>query len=151
MNNGVLIYSNDNSGEIRLLADPDWGIFERIYWALPIKATNTQNALFNTHADMDKKVVFSSCKTTYLIYAMYVCRCGPLVRQWCMRYEAKHKYFKKIAQTLGNFINVPKTVATRHQRFMCYKMTCSTNFLQEENGYGIGKPNHRTKLIQAYS
>ena len=65
-------------------------------------------------------------------------RCGPLVRQWCMRYEAKHRYFKKIVQTLGNFINVPKTVATRHQRYMCYKMTCSTNFLREENGYGTG-------------
>ena len=61
-NNGVFICSNDNSGEIRLLSDPDWRIFERVYWALSIKATNAQNALFNTHADMDKKVVSAVVK-----------------------------------------------------------------------------------------
>jgi len=55
-----------------------------------------------------------------------------------MRFEAKHKYFKKMAQTLGNFINIPKTLAHRHQRFMCYKMTCSVQFLQTPNTYGSG-------------
>ena len=54
-----------------------------------------------------------------------------------MRYESKNKYFKSIAVTLGNFINVEKTVATRHQRFMCYKMEC-TNFLGGDSGYGCG-------------
>lgn len=65
-------------------------------------------------------------------------RCGPLLRHWCMRYEAKHKYFKKIAQTLGNYTNIAKTVATRHQRYMCYKMTCRVRFLQEEDMFGPG-------------
>ena len=31
------------------------------------------------------------------------------------RFEAKHQYFKKLAQTLGNFINISKTLANRHQ------------------------------------
>lgn len=32
---------------------------------------------------------------------------GPLVRHWTMRYEVKHSYFKKLAQSMGNFINLP--------------------------------------------
>jgi len=64
-------------------------------------------------------------------------RCGPLVKNWCMRFEGKHKYFKKIAQTLGNFKNIAKTVATRHQRYMCYKLTCC-QFLEESNIHGSG-------------
>ena len=64
-----------------------------------------------------------------LIHIIIIYRCGPLVHHWCMRYETKHK---KVAQSLVNFINVPKTVAGRHQRYMCYKLPCSTNFLQED-------------------
>lgn len=68
----------------------------------------------------------------------FLSRFGPLIRSWCMRYESKNKYFKSIAVTLGNFINVEKTVATRHQRFMCYKMECSNNFLGGDTSYGCG-------------
>ncbi len=45
------------------------------------------------------------------------CRYGPLVRHWTMRYEAKHAYFKSLAHTLGNFANLPLSLAIRHQ---CY-------------------------------
>jgi len=55
-----------------------------------------------------------------------------------MRYEGKHKYFKKMAQTIGNFKNIAKTVAVRHQRFMCYKLTCCLQFLGVPNTYGAG-------------
>lgn len=65
------------------------------------------------------------------------CRCGPLVHAWCMRYEAKNKYFKKMAQVIGNYKNIEKTVAGRHQRLMCYKMSC-TDFLGGNASYGIG-------------
>lgn len=37
-----------------------------------------------------------------------------------MRYEAKHKYFKTLASNIGNFINVPQTLAMRHQYLQCY-------------------------------
>ena len=63
-------------------------------------------------------------------------RCGPLTHCWCMRYETKHKYFKKIAMLIGNFKNVEKTVAYRHQRAMCHKMTCCTHFLGGNTAYG---------------
>ena len=33
---------------------------------------------------------------------LHVNRFGPLVRSWCMRYEAKHHYFKRLAIVIGN-------------------------------------------------
>lgn len=33
-----------------------------------------------------------------------------------MRYEAKHSYFKKLISNIGNFINLPYTLAMRHQK-----------------------------------
>ena len=56
-----------------------------------------------------------------------------------MRYEAKNKYFKKIAEIIGNFKNIAKTVALHHQRSMCHKMTCSLNFLGNKFAFGNGK------------
>ncbi len=40
-----------------------------------------------------------------------------------MRFEAKHSYFKRLAQTLGNFINLPYSLAMRHQQLQCYWST----------------------------
>ena len=39
-----------------------------------------------------------------------------------MRFEAKHQWFKKLAHNLGNFVNVAKTLAWRHQRLSCYDL-----------------------------
>ena len=38
-----------------------------------------------------------------------------------MRYEAKLNFFKQASQ-IGNFKNIPFTLASRHQRWMCYEM-----------------------------
>jgi hypothetical protein len=38
-------------------------------------------------------------------------RLGPLVRSWCMRFEAKHHYFKKLSTVIGNYTNLPYTYA----------------------------------------
>ena len=43
-----------------------------------------------------------------------------------------------MVQTIGNFKNIAKTVAVRHQRFMCYKLTCCLQFLGVPNTYGAG-------------
>ena len=37
-----------------------------------------------------------------------------------MRYEAKHKYLKTLANNIGNFINAPYTLSLRHQYLQCY-------------------------------
>ena len=47
-----------------------------------------------------------------------LCSVGPLVNSWYMRMEAKNAYFKKVAR-VGNFVNVPYSVAKRHQLLMC--------------------------------
>lgn len=38
-----------------------------------------------------------------------------------MRYEAKHNHLKKLAQNIGNFINIARTLESRHQYWECYK------------------------------
>lgn len=68
-----------------------------------------------------------------------LCRCGPLSRTWCMRYEAKHSYFKHLARVLGNFKNIPKTLADRHQQYMCYNMSDPTRYLKYHLEYSSGK------------
>ena len=40
-----------------------------------------------------------------------------------MRYEAKHSYFKQLANSMGNFINIPYSLAMRHQLYQCYLHT----------------------------
>lgn len=43
------------------------------------------------------------------------CRCGPVSQLRCMRFEAKHSYFKSLAHRVKNFRNIAKTMANRHQ------------------------------------
>ena len=83
----------------------------------------------------------------YVLYVMLVIiillllyRYGPLVRHWTMRYEAKHAYFKTLAQSMGNFINVPYSLAMRHQQLQCYQ----SSSVQELSQLSIGPG---TKLI----
>ena len=57
-----------------------------------------------------QKVIIGTCISVYN-------RIGPLQTSWCMRMEAKNNYFKK-AGRIGNFKNVPYSVAKRHQRLM---------------------------------
>lgn len=53
-----------------------------------------------------------------------------------MRMEAKNSYFKRIAQ-IGNYKNVPLSVAKRHQRLMCSYLTGEDFFgLKPETGPG---------------
>ena len=47
-------------------------------------------------------------------------RFGPLRNQWCMRYESKNGQIKKFLSSC--FKNVPLTVATYHQQWMCYHL-----------------------------
>ena len=58
-------------------------------------------------------------------------RLGPLVNCWCMRMEAKHSYFKRISQ-IGNFRNIPYSVALRHQKLLCANLQSSSFFDYEE-------------------
>jgi len=64
-------------------------------------------------------------------YPLMMGRYGPLRNMWCMRYESKHQYFKSVAQTVGNFINIAQTLSNRHQMLQCYLFS-EKHVLQEE-------------------
>ena len=71
-------------------------------------------------------------------YIYSFCRCGPLKHMWCMRFEAKHSYFKHLARVVGNFKNIAKTLAHRHQHYMCYQLMNDT-YLQHDTKFTGGK------------
>ena len=54
-----------------------------------------------------------------------------MTRYWCMRYEAKHSYFKDLAQKIKCFKNIPKSLAERHQLFTCYNLLDSQSLVKE--------------------
>lgn len=64
-------------------------------------------------------------------YPRYIRLFGPLNAVWCMRYEGKHAYFGQILKIVGNFINVPSTLAYRHQQWMCSKLWSSKERMLE--------------------
>lgn len=45
---------------------------------------------------------------------------GPLVGLWTMRFEAKHKFFKRVVRFSSNFKNVLLSLSTKHQLMMAY-------------------------------
>lgn len=53
-------------------------------------------------------------------FPTFFSRVGPLIRHWTMRYEAKHQYFKHLASTMGNYINICYSLAMRHQCLQSY-------------------------------
>lgn len=78
-------------------------------------------------------------------------RIGPLGRHWCMRFEAKHSYFKRLAKNAYNFINIAKTLAKRHQQLMCYYLNSpgeGHSFLDEAINTGRGQYTSTTFSVQ---
>ena len=61
-------------------------------------------------------------KQHYMIhYATQMEKFGPLIHSWTMRQESKLRFVKRVSQS-SNYKNVPKTVAQRHQFWICYHM-----------------------------
>lgn len=64
---------------------------------------------------------------------------GPLHSLWCIRYEGKHAFFKRKAKQIGNFINLPWTLAYRHELWICQQIqSCRENFLGSD--FKFSKP-----------
>lgn len=53
-----------------------------------------------------------------LHYIRVIRAMGPVVFLWVMRMEAKHQFFKRIAQRTKFFVNLKKTMAQQHQETM---------------------------------
>ena len=58
-------------------------------------------------------------------------RFGPLEQKWTMKYEARHNYFKNVAQNIGNNIKITWTPANRHQLLQCYYQTSQESLLTD--------------------
>ena len=50
-----------------------------------------------------------------LHYPMLISQFGPLIKVWTLRYESKHRFFKKTVRFLNNFINLTKTLSVKHE------------------------------------
>lgn len=52
----------------------------------------------------------------------------PLRNLWTIRFEGKHKFFKKVIRDAHNFKNVPLMLAKKHQMAIAYHMDASSFF-----------------------
>ena len=85
----------------------------------------TKKAIF--YLEMNLNILFKEFKSLFpnhritpkchyvLHYPRLIVQVGPLIRHWVMRFEAKHHFFKRSAVVTGNYTNVAKTLALRHQ------------------------------------
>ena len=70
-----------------------------------------------------------------------------------MRYEARHSYFKKLAQNIGNYINISWTLANRHQLLQCYYQSTSQDSLLNDTvdiGPGNSLFKHECRAYKTY-
>ena len=56
-----------------------------------------------------------------LHYPAQIERFGPLIQCWTMRHESKLSFVKKVSR-LSNYKNICKTVAKKHNFWMCYQI-----------------------------
>lgn len=71
-------------------------------------------------------------KQHYMIHLpSLILKFGPLVRSWCMRFEAKHAYFKDQAKIIKNFRNLPLSLSRRYLSSLCADYI---NFGKEDQG-----------------
>ena len=130
------IRSQNDTSYNRLPHHAHWRLLGRVQKAVPSSQPDSKNALFHTCAFLDDKVC--NDYNSYTLY-LHVNRFGPLIRLWCMRFEAKHSYFKQICNTIKNFKNLGLSLSYHHQRLMCYYMSDKTGYLSYTVTYGPGK------------
>ncbi|KAG9278069.1 hypothetical protein AMEX_G5864 [Astyanax mexicanus] len=79
-------------------------------------------------------------KHHYLEHYPDLIRCfGPVVQLWTMRFEGKHRFFKRVVQDTQNFKNVLNTLATRHQHMVAYHLSAPSFF----------KPHQQTSKVSS--
>lgn len=68
-----------------------------------------------------------------------------------MRYEAKHSYFKGLAQSMGNFINLPYSLSMRHQQYQCYVATNDQEIIGHGLTIGPGMCSYKKSGVQLFT
>jgi hypothetical protein len=51
-------------------------------------------------------------------YPHQICQLGPLITYWTMRFEAKHRFFKRLGHIVCNYRNILKMLAEHHKMFL---------------------------------
>ena len=81
---------------------------------------------FRSYINSQFPTLHATPKFHFLIhYPTMMSRYGPLREMWCMRYEAKHQYFKSVASSIGNYVNIAFTLALRHQMLQCHQFSAT--------------------------
>ena len=86
-------------------------LFSHIVQLLVIRSLNIYRHVYNIRV-----YNYYAMECQVLLYFSH----GPLLRSWCMRYEAKHHYFKHLSTIIGNYKNISYTLAMCHQHWLCY-------------------------------
>ncbi|XP_041935316.1 uncharacterized protein LOC121697735 [Alosa sapidissima] len=89
-------------------------------------------------------------------YPRCIKKIGPLIHMWCMRFEAKHYFFKK---SVKNFKNLTKSLVKQHQRQLAfyYENYCFRRFeigpvkMKTIDGMECGETLCRILKLDSYS
>ena len=84
--------------------------------------TLLQHFVLEHHQLLLKYSARLSPKCHFLIhYPRLIAVFGPLRHLWCMRFESYHSYLKSLANAIGNFKNISKTLSERNQMKKCFE------------------------------
>ena len=67
-----------------------------------------------------------------------------------MRFEGKNNYFKDLAHRVKCFKNIPKTLAVRHQRLVCYQLASGNSTFFKDTAIGPGTQEDSHICIYAW-
>ena len=87
-----------------------------------------------------------------LHYPEFITKYGPLSRFWCMRFEAKHRFAKKLASVKRNFKNICKSIAYRTQLRLAdclFSKSIFTKYVELDNGNieVVGNSQHEIRNL----
>jgi len=72
-------------------------------------------------------------KMHYMVhYPRFIQLLGPMRNFWCLRFESKHQYFKKVASGTKCFKNITQTLAKRHQMRQSWEFS-GTDILAQDD------------------
>jgi hypothetical protein len=57
-----------------------------------------------------------------------------------MQFEPKHRFFKRLGHIVCNYRKILKTLAERHQMFLCYNLMCRKDLVEKDVEIGPGSP-----------
>ena len=104
-------------------------------WTISKSSIEYLSLLIEEHHELFKKLYPEKIiipKMHYMFhYPSQIRNFGPLVYSWTMRYESKLRILK-CASRHGNFKNICKTVAKKHQHLLCYYLNNGKSFLQKD-------------------